>query len=259
MGNKRRRDAIPKETAVTQQSVKRFKSEIKTGTIQRSLIELNEDVLVAIFQWLNLNDLMTMMKVTDRFHEPIYRTFTKKFGKECTITMFSRRVHSDVLRLEELSTIIPCLRHFGHSIKKLYIIFDEDKPDHCSEIEKSVIEYCGGLRELELCFCRKGAFDAITKPFPLLEVLVFNRGYLGQTISEFNKWFPNLRILKMHDVAATDEISIKGELTFLDHLDIDIKDVSKKFSRKNLDGAMSLNPHLRSIRLSFGEYIRDHS
>lgn len=257
MASKRIKNEV---AGVLQQSFnKRCKSATvaaENETVPKSLIELHDDYLEKILQWLNLNDLMTMMTVEKRFHQPIKPIFTKKCGDKVILTMFSNevQVHSkNVLWLRELATIIPVLRCFGPWIGKLQVIFDEEKSEQCMAIEQAIVEHCDALKELELCLCRKGAFDAIAKPFKQLEVLHLHNGYLGQTVAQFSKWFPKLQTLKINHVTAADEFCINGTMPFLDHLDIDVKVAAKKFSRKNIDGAISLNPQLRSLRLHYGK------
>lgn len=250
MANKRTKDEI------ASQSVKRSKFETEHETAPtKLLIELHDDYLELIFRWLDLNDLMTMMKVEKRFHQPIKQTFIRKYGKKLTVTMFSSKVLTNSLVLRELPMIVRFFQCFGPSIAKLTAIFDENHSDQCMAIEKSIVEYCVKLKELDLRLCRKGAFDDISKPFDKLEVLHVHHGYLGDTISQFSQWFPKLQTLKMDNVTVVaDQICIKGTMPFLEHLDIDVRMTPKMISRKYIDATICLNPHLRSIRLKYSKY-----
>lgn len=251
MANKRTKDKI------ASQSVKRSKLETELETAPtKLLIELHDDYLELIFRWLDLNDLMTMMKVEKRFHQPIEQAFLRRYGNELTVTMFSSNVHTNSLALKELPMIIPFFQYFGSSITILTVIFDKSYSDQCMAIEKSIVEYCVKLKELDLRLCRKGAFDDIAKPFDKLEVLLIHHGYLGDTMSQFSKWFPKLRTLKMDNVTVVaDHICSKGTMPLLEHLDINVRMKPKIISRKNIDAAICFNPQLRSIRLKHGKYI----
>lgn len=262
MGNKRAEDEITGINDSSQESAKRCKSETKDENVDETnqptklRIDLHDDYLELIFRWLNLNDLMTMMKVEERFHQSIERTFFKKYGKKFTVTMCSRNMNTNALVFRELSKIKPFFQCFGASIEKLTVIFDENKSDQCMAIEQSIVEYCVKLKELNLTLCRKGAFDDIAKPFDTLEVLRFRSGYLGDTLSQLGKWFPNLQTLKMDDVTFPDQICINGTIPFLQRLDINMGVRPKKISPKNMDGAIGFNSQLRSIRLKCGKYRR---
>lgn len=260
MANDRTEEEMTDTNDSSQPPVKRWKSdtEHETDEIAKQLSDLHDDYLELIFDWLDLNDLMTMMKVDERFHQPIERTFNRKFGVKLLITMYlrdAREKHSNELTLRAVDKIIAFLQCFGSLIANLTVIFDKSKSDDCMSIEQSVVEHCVKLKELHLKLGRKAAFDFIAKPFAQLEVLRIVHGHLGEAMSRFGDWFPKLQTLEIDHVTVADRIYIQGTLPFLEHLEIDVKLLKpkKRFSQKNIDAAINLNPRLRSIRLKIGK------
>lgn len=244
------------DESLGEQSIKRLKSEIGE-TKQRLLTDLHDDYLRLIFKLLELNDLLALMQVSKRFQDPVTSVFASKYPtKEVTITFNNySRERSEILVLKEMPLITPFLRYFGHSISKLRVQFDEKNPKQSLAIEKSVLAYCDGLKELELQNCRNGAFDAIETPFNSIEVFRFISGFLGGNISQFDKWFPKLRSLKISNATVANKYCIVETLPCLEHLDIKIGAASKKFSRENVDDAIRSNPQLLSFRLNNGKSI----
>lgn len=238
------------EMAVSsEQSVKRSKSEKP----RQMLIDLHFDCLEPIFKRLEFKDLLTMAQVSGRFVPIVSSIFAKKYALiKITFWEYKTEKRADVLLLKEMPLIVPFLQYFGDSISNLIVRFDDEHSSQWLAIEQNILKFCSGLKNLELEKCRKGAFDSIEKPFQQLEVLSFISGHLGQTISNFNKWFPKLRHLTILHVNVANKYCIEETLPSLEHLDVKIGSASKKFSRGNIDEALRLNPQLRSIHLNNG-------
>lgn len=232
------------------QTTKRSKSELR-GNTPRILIDLHDDCLREIYKYLDLKDLLSVIQVNDRFKESINSLFVQKYSNKLVkITFSDYDVEKlDVHVLKAMPIITPFLQYFGPSIPKLVVAlvvaFDEKKSEESLAIEESILKYCDGLKELKLQHCRKGAFDAIVKPFNSLEVFRFHNGYLGENISQFNKWFPKLRSLKISHAIVANKFCIEETMPSLEHLDIKIGSASKKFSCANIDGAICSNPQTK--------------
>lgn len=249
--------AAEEVAACSQQSVKRSKSEIPG----QALINLHYDYLESIFQWLNLKDLLTMAQVNTRFHQHIHSFIARKYAKdwiEISLDLYDWEVDTNVFQLREMKLIIPFLRYFGHSISNLIVRFDAMGSSQSLAIEKSILKYCNGLKQLNLLLCRKGAFDSIKKPFKQLEVLNFTECHLG-LISQFNKWFPKLRHLAIKCPIVADKTCIEVRLPLLEHLDVKSGSKYDEFCRGNIYESIRLNPQLRSIRVNNGTNIEDFS
>lgn len=229
-----------------QQSIKRSKFE-KPGLM---LVDLHYDFLESIFKWLNVEDLMTMALASDHFGPLINDIIAKKYASIEIKFGYESVKRSNVL--QKMQLITPLLRYYGHLITKLIVRFDslQQNISQCSEIEQSILTFCNALKDLKLEHCRKGAFDGIRKPFEQLEVFCFRYGHLGQTISQFNKWFPKLRFLSIRYAYVANKFCIEETLPLLEHLDIEIGQANKRFSRSNIDSAVRRNPQLRGIHLN---------
>lgn len=231
-----------------EQSVKRLKSEIGVSK-QRLLIDLHDDYLKSIFKWLEVNDLLALIQVSERFQDPVASVFAEKYPTELVKFTFTDipEDDSEILVLRSTPIIKLFLQYFGHSISKLCVEFDKRNTNRNVAIENFILKHCEGLKELELVHCREGAFDALAKPFKSLEVFRFVSGYLGENISQFDKWFPKLRSLSISHAIVANNVCIEESLPFLDHLDIKIGTAPKTFFRRNVDNAIRSNPQLRSI------------
>lgn len=239
----------------SQHLVKRSQSEmIETG--QRLLIDLHDDYLESIFKWLDLDDLLTMCKVHDRFKRPVNSIFVRKYAKKWVkITSKYGQFPIDTsseYTIEKPQNIL-FLRYFGHSISKLSIACNPTDFKEYSALEECILKYCDKLKELKLKYCRKGIFDTIEMPFNELEVLSFAFGYLGHNISQVNKWFPKLRSLTIFEATVADKLCLVKTLPLsMEHLDVKTGWAIETFSRDDIQDAILLNPQLRSICLDDG-------
>ncbi|XP_037043426.1 uncharacterized protein LOC119079540 [Bradysia coprophila] len=249
--------AADEMAAPTQQLIKRSKSEKLT----QNLIDLHDDYLESIFKWLNLKDLLTIVRVSKRFEELVGSIISRQYAKDLLkITLYEYDTMDkdpDVLVLREMSSILPFLRCFGSSTSKLMVRFDEKNPKQCLAIEDYVLKFCNELKELTLDYCRKGAFDRIEKPFQQVEILSFTGGHLGHNISKFNKWFPKLRSLTISHASVANKYCIEETMPSLEHMSVKIGSASKVFSKQNIDGSVRSNPQLRSYNLNNGCKPRD--
>ncbi len=237
----------------TDQMIKRSKSD---GKLEQTLFNLHYDYLLLIFQWLNLKDLLSMAQTNRHFVEAVHYTIAKRHAKDSikiTFDKFHLETRADVLLLQDMSIVIPFLRYFGRSITHLIVQFDNRNPSLCAAVEKSISKFCKGLKRLELEQCRRGAFDCNKQAFKKLEVITFRNGYLGQNISQFNQWFPQLRGLTILFANVADESCIETTMPFLEHLDIKAGIATKTFSRCNIQEAIRRNPQLRSIYVNDGK------
>lgn len=248
--------AAEEMAAQTQQLIKRSKSEIPEKSTE-ILINSHDDYLESIFKWLNLKDLLKMARVSNRFKPLISSIIARQYAKDLlkiTLCEYDTTVKdSAVLVLREMSLIVTFLRCLGSSISKLLVRFDEKKSPQCLAIEESILKFCDGLKELKLVDCRKGAFESIEKPFEQMEVFRFSGGHLGQTISQFNKWFPKLRSVSISHATVANKYCIEETMPLLEHLNVKIGSASKKFSQSNIDEAIRSNPQLRSYNVNNGK------
>lgn len=98
----------------------------------------------------------------------------------------------DTIFIGDAEICLNFLRHFRHLIKKMSLNFDDKLFCHLNE-------YCVDfLIELtiEIAINSENQKILMKKPFSRIEVLEFNNCYLNNELTNFQKWFPQIRSIK---------------------------------------------------------------
>ncbi len=228
------------------------------GGIQ--LTDLNCDCLLSILKFLNLHDALKMCIECDAFVEPANTIFRRKFGDHT----FKVNYSDNQIRCGSNNCDKTCIcfkldwwKYFGQSISKLKM---------CSFtqpfLQGQIVQYCTELKELTVTNHRNEApFASLSQSFDKLEVLSLWNCLLSSDFCQFNKWFPNLRILKIMYCEIEDYVTacIPNMAKTMDSLESLNLGVSKRAStsRKksipcNVDDVIKANKHVKSLGLNFG-------
>lgn len=244
---------------------KRFMTEPIITTAHRpvattELINVNNDCLEKVFEYLPLEDLLNVADASKNSRPAVARVYhrqhiTKAKDLKLMIQKYNRNGPIDAtphdIELTDLKTSFQLLRLFGYSVRTLQVNFNENIA-HDAAVYRYINEYCSeNLHEVH--FMNKmpengyplGTFQ---NPFLNLETVTFNRSYLSGEITEFNKWFPNMRtFITMDRVTFTDPKCVEINFKSLETLRL-----SSALPRDSVEIALQLNPQLRKLELKCG-------
>lgn len=218
----------------------------KSTEVLIEITDLNDDCLVHIFSFLKLPNLLNIADTCSRFKQVI-RTMHK-----CKQATKSVKINS---LPKSITYNLKLLRNFGDQIQTLLInyfgIYDT-KSESSSQImvavEQYIYKYClesESLNELRLFYLPKDAFESIEKPFKSVKAVYFYYGFLGEKISQFNRYFPKLISLEIGEISGAENTScIETKLPFLQRLCVNTTENKRFFSTKSIERAISLNSQL---------------
>lgn len=207
------------------------------------LVDINEDCLQAIFEYLNVRNLINVAETDDRFIPAACSVFSRYHRKKSVSVCFYDEENANELVIEASTTVI-FLRHFGHLISKLSLyhlsIIDPD-----AAIQLSIFKHCStSLAELSLNLFEEKDFHAIEQPFTNVKRLSINKCWLNSNLSLLSKWFPDLSSLSLNCVYQLHSQTIAHfpqlkHLKIIDHFnDIDLGTINKM---------LHCNPQLESL------------
>lgn len=213
-----------------------------TGSVYRdvplSILDLNDDCLGEIFMNLNLKQLYDVATVHSHFVRASRRVFSKKYkNKEITISVYQTFRPDYPLVLYLLGDIISHLRI-------TYDRFKNHIPDENinNKIHDAIVCHCSDTLT-EVTFNHIHPTMRINKPFHNLEMLNFNQGCVGQTMSKFNKWFPNLISLQFFFCTTVNTTCIEQRFSNLEHFTV----AHHNFTFDNLRIFLDLNQQLKTF------------
>lgn len=169
-------------------------SKFKRVTRSQSLKlqDLNEDVLMKIFSYLTVEDLVNVVNSDKRFLDCSRRTVQRKYKTEyihlplkykdqCYISKQCVRRNADILR------------YFGANISRLEIDFN-DRCANDRRILDLIIKSCrDNLTELRVL--RPNGELKINESFNKVKNLTISIGYIIQSLDQLVEWFPMLENL----------------------------------------------------------------
>lgn len=222
--------------------------------------DLSKDTLLRIFCMLDFTSLLNAAETCKLWNKYAETFYAKKYGSKEIIVdrmVFSnfreRRytIEPDNITISKPSTLVSLLRIFGNQITRVSIDFECMDPFHSRQIEKFINRNCAdSLHKLQLKYCREMAMDEITKPFRKLEQLTIVGGFVGQHISSFNKLFPKLQRLELHNNEITNRSCLEIKFTNLLEIIVDIESRTKiGFRVLDLNKALRLNPQIQKLTL----------
>lgn len=198
-----------------------------------SILDLNDDCLEVIFMTCNLKQLFSVIVAHSRFLTACRRIFAKQFKhKEITIQATNRET-ADVLS------------HVGDIVQYLRVNYDRNDASESGnnrKIQNAIVQHCSN-NLIEVTFNNIEVAMQVDRAFLQLEQLCFNHGCVGQIMSEFNKWFPNLNRLEFFFSKTIDVQCIEHTFPHLQHFTV----AHQNFTLKNLQTFLDLNPQLQTF------------
>lgn len=224
-----------------------FENEIrkrrKNEPAPSKLVDVNDDCLRSIFQFLGALDLINVAEADDRFVPVAAEIFRRHIqGKVLKVVRNpSRCVQNDCIKMN-MEVASTCFRHFGSLISDLSIDFDGKQE---SEIEQSLLMHCRkSLRYLDLYRCQSGSLETMKRPFVNVEELRIMDSMLGRKMSKLNIWFPNLVSLELNNTEAIYPEFIEENFSKLENLSI-----SCRTPNRTVALLLVFNPQLKSLNL----------
>lgn len=227
-----------------------FDDEPKSTT---KIIDLNDDCLVKIFNYLDLQNLFNAAVANEWLRPATHDVYKRKFGTKpvhiCNIT-------NDFLPIEWLSTIVICdlksclqyIRCFGSSIKKLTISYNESKIKQYQYVNQYINEYChASLNEIELHNKPKNSIENFSKPFINVRKITVWNCDIGEQFPLFVEWFPHLHHLELNFVRLRHGFD-QAPFQHLTHFVIRASNENEYgiFAAANL---LRLNKQVRSLKI----------
>lgn len=198
----------------------------KVDAIPLRLVDINDDCLQMIFEFLNLDDLVNVAEANESFIPAAVAVFSRFHrNKEFKASLFLKpELMIDDISLQE-DAAAAFFRHFGHRLLQLSIHFYYQ---HSTTFEKMILQYCtDSLTKLHLYIPDGNNFNAIRKPFTMVEKLHMSHGLLGKQLSQISIWFPNLTTLELVSVNLFQLETIDLKLPRLKHLLIALTNLSQ--------------------------------
>lgn len=198
-----------------------------------SVLDLNDDCLEVIFSNCNLKQLFSVIVAHPHFVAACRRVFAKQFKhKEITLRATNGET-ADVLH------------HVGDIVQYLRVNYDRNDASKSGsnwKIHNAIAQHCSN-NLIEATFNNIEAALQADRVFHQLEQLCFNHGCVGQTMTEFNKWFPSLRRLEFFFSKTVDVRCIEHTFPNLLHFTV----AHQNFTLKNLQTFLDLNPQLQTF------------
>lgn len=228
------------------------------------LTDLHEYCLESIFEHLPIADLLILAESNEYFIGEACRA-TKRILRGNSVKIESSAISIENILLQKTVDYIKYvnstetestfLKHFGHLTSKLQLNDDRlgTRGDHRNTtLEYYIPKYCSkALIELHLNSRNRISMDNLSESFESLHVLnIFNASMVA--IRHFDKWFPSLRCLLLHESNANldeafnlpkMETFLMVQSGFMDSESID-----------RLIDFLRLNPQLRDLTIE----VNDH-
>lgn len=155
-----------------------------------NIVDVNDDCLEAIFINLSLKQLFDVAICHRRFLTATRRAFLKNFKHNEITIVVCQTIHSERPEIFNL---------LGDIMQSIRITYDRYNSliGHVANrsIHNAIVRYCSDTLTAAT-FNHIQPEMTINRPFRQLRVLNFNHGCVGRTMSEFNKYFPQLNSLQ---------------------------------------------------------------
>lgn len=221
------------------------------------LDDLDQTILVKIFQWLDFPDLLNAANATKKLRAAAVWIYTQNHtDKLVKFNGNSKDSHgiietANTYEISDARTCLKMFRAFGDSIRSMRLDFNGIGPRRIRAISQTLVEYCANaLTELEWHNCPT---NAITAKFPQLTTLRMIDGHLAGPMSQFNKTFPALVRLELNRIEIENRKCIEQTFPHLTRLKVNIEPRSGlDFTKSNIKNAIKLNPQLNCLSIGSG-------
>lgn len=219
------------------------------------LMDLDSHCLENIFSYLEVKDLLNVADTSNALKPAIGVAYRRKYEtKTANVILGIQQYISpepiceafNNIQINDLKTTFQLIRNFGYLMKVLHVAYDQDL-DRCGEVYSYVNRYTN-QHLTDLYFNNQlpnyMAETMFQYPFSNVARISFDNTYLFGDITDFNKWFPNIRGMTFHNAILTDPKCIETNFPTLDYLK-----VSKSTPTDSIENAFRLNPQLQELDL----------
>lgn len=212
------------------------------------LMDLNDDCLEHIFEFLNLQDLVNIAETDDVFSPAAISVYSRNRRTKKKVFVNLSPICCGQTDCVDVETNFDCFfRHFGHLTSHLLV---NALGSNGTKIEESLQKYClNSLRHLDLAFCDATDFEQIDKPFPHVEELTVIESKLGEKMSQLNFWFPCLNRLELVYTSLSRSDYFEVNFPNLTHLEIYTQELDIPSS--TMRELFRLNPQLKTLLLLY--------
>lgn len=192
------------------------------------ITDLNETCLGKILHHLDLMSLFNVAVANECLRVAARKIHQQRFDQKQTfISGHKYYTHTIVEHYNSIDVhgLRPCLQYlrcFGPSIRDLWILYGKWTKQQCEYIHQYINEYCADTLT-SISFQDKSCdpIKQFAKPFVnIQEVCAFDVD-LGNQLSSFPSWFPNVGTLKLHSIRI-NKWCIDVPFVHLKHLHLDI-------------------------------------
>lgn len=228
------------------------------------------DVLLHIFEYLDLNDLLNVAEANSKLSIPASMAFRSRKAKLVITGANSKRriTHdydynpfTDNFEINNFKLILKTFKHFGGAIQRLDIIVNYiSNETRAAIINQCVNKYASkSLNQLSLGSIYKDTLDQFTVPFEAVENLLIG---IGKGVNEnrhlpLNELFPKLRSLNLLLHTNTDYSPIVCEFPLLNNLSLYMSEDAWRREAQIFE-LLGKNRHIQSINVEFhrGAFVR---
>lgn len=234
------------------------------------IIDLNDDCLIKIFGYLDLQNLFNVAVANEWLRSAAAVVYERKFGTK-TVEIYQihgtrpktrssavRNYFADLsatpkewkysIDIRSSRLCFQYIRCFGPSISKITIDYNESMSKLYEHLHHYVNQYCTESL-IEIGFWSKPGrpIEQFVKPFGNVEKVSVMNGSIGDQLPQFVEWFPHLRHLELQNVRLNHRF-IAVHFQQLEHLCID--DISN-YGLASADAANLLhsNRQLKSLEI----------
>lgn len=236
---------VPKKRVgndVDPNEAKRF----RVDNVALKLSDLNEDVLLKIFSYLNEEEMINIVKARGLFLATCQQAFKLKYRNK----FIEISLHLDYRHYIDL------LRYFGKNITKLQLQYSWANKEKRSRIHDLVLATCHDTL-IEIHFIGISTESKIDKCFTKLKTLHIAHGSVDNSVCQFGKWFPLMEDLQITSITNIDtKLNVRRRIPSL-------KRFSMVFSKNctdqhmlrvcKLNNFMNSNPQLSEICLKLSD------
>lgn len=222
------------------------------------LIDLKYNCIRCIFSYLDFTDLMNVVIANVYLKEIACNVFSEKYNSE----IFS--INADRISLHgaptpyistkesPLMSIGKFFKNFGSHITKL-AFFGSKNAFYSQWIESCIAKYCANTL-IEMFFYNhvQELMTELRQPFHQIESLTIIQSQLSDNITQFNKYFPKMRNLKLIDNTAPNGACIEKYFPHLESLVVWLHGSRRDgFTKSNLRETIRLNPNISDLWFQF--------
>lgn len=236
-----------------------------------TLVSLNEDCKLLIFERLNISELLTLIEADAQFSFAVENVLRRKLAKK-TVHFISPYDNSerhiayespDEIKINNLPTVSKVVKSLGHLISKLMIktvgdhYNDRKSEAHERYIFKSVNLHCSKTltqlhivgREFSLFLT---LFNVIETPFEAVEQLILEKRFstLNSVNLTFGQIFPAIKNVTLHRFEMECATCLDENYPHLKHFGgavCDIHGVMHQFKTSHFKTFITNNPQIQSL------------